>query len=358
MLSANGQDTIQNSMFVDRFLFWDVESTGRRPTKDDIISLGGVLAQLAPDKHTLIQVDTFHSYVNTPKIIPDDAIAVHHITQSMLQGQPDFPTVVTNFTAWLTKHQPEPLSRLIWVAHNGRTFDEIMLYCNMVMHRLPIDQLFQKTKTFGFLDSLRYLRSLLKKPGDQPFDQQTKRISYALKHCYTSFCSTDGSCFENAHDALADSQALFDVFCSHKISTMIRFSEMLKAVVPLKKGVEHMRACNVKIHEEEQRTIADVSPPGPSDLGPSGPPTKRHRVETRFAPVTTETTDATCRRQCLNCLLFVEPGEHRVCDVCCPSCRQFVKPGEQCKCANVLCAECKEFGHKGEHSKCQTTYGM
>jgi DNA polymerase III epsilon subunit-like protein len=174
---------------INRVAIWDVESTSNDPSSDHIISIGAVICDLDPKQGRLKKRDEFHTYVHTNKAIT--AEHVHHINKGMLQGQPDFPTAVALLTQFFRSHLPEPQARLIFVAHYGSKFDDVILYCNFIHHRLDYDQFLRDIRCYGFLDSLKFLRALFKgcPSTEGPKDPKTSRQSFALGDCFSSFCN-------------------------------------------------------------------------------------------------------------------------------------------------------------------------
>jgi DNA polymerase-3 subunit epsilon len=75
-------------------LILDTETTGLDPAKDEIIDLALVELDGTVVLNTLIQCRG---------IIPDDAIAVHGITNEMLRGQPTFPDMWQQLRPYLSR---------------------------------------------------------------------------------------------------------------------------------------------------------------------------------------------------------------------------------------------------------------
>lgn len=65
-------------------IFFDLETTGVAPTEDRIIDIA-LIAHL-PDGSE----KSFSSLVDPQKVIPPEAVAIHHITDEMVRGQPTF----------------------------------------------------------------------------------------------------------------------------------------------------------------------------------------------------------------------------------------------------------------------------
>lgn len=312
--------------FVDRFFIWDTESTSNKPTEDDIISIGGVLCKYNSAQKIFEKVAEFHTYVQTKKKIDTVAQSIHHITKADLYNQPAFPEAVEILRTFLQQYQPEGNSRLIMVAHNGSKFDDIILYCNFVQNRLNFDDFLRDIKCYGFLDTLKYFRSIFKKAPseDLPKDAKTGRVSFALGHIYTSYCGGDK--LENAHDALVDSQALFDIFNSKQVVTKIHYSEMFKSVVRKVKAVNWVKqTAGVAFQDQEHHTRMQGGGP-PSEGGHRKRKAQemlQHEDEGPIEPVFEQLREQDLeegqdpnqvKRLCMCCTTFVLVSEHKQCD--------------------------------------------
>jgi DNA polymerase III epsilon subunit-like protein len=201
------------------YIFYDVEATGLDTSSHHIISLGAVASYFQPPKTfcdvgQFIELDTFHEYVHTDQPITNSAI--HGITTQLLfdnRARP-FDQVIESFQEWILTFDPEGI---VLVAHNGRSYDDKIFYANylsLANQSLPYREWLKKCRVHGFLDSFR----LLKESKDR-FDKQHRifhpdnptKISFKLGICHYAWC---GYFFENAHNALADAQALYRIFNS------------------------------------------------------------------------------------------------------------------------------------------------
>jgi len=303
--------------FVNRFFIWDTETTSNKPTEDDIISIGGVLCNYDLITKEFTKIDEFHTYVHTNKKIDTVAQSIHHISKSDLYGQPEFPDAVALLQGFLTQYQPEKNARLILVAHNGAKFDDIILYCNFVQHRLNFDQFLKDIKCHGFLDSLKYFRLLFKGCSykELPKDPKTGRVSFALGHCYTSFCG--GTILENAHDALVDSQALFEVCNAETLKTKICSRTLFKAVVSKKKATSWVKqTAGVSFQNQEHHTRmmqANDNMDLDQEQGNGPHDDEEMKTEPIFESPAVYAGQEGDLRLCLNCMMFVRLDSHLQC---------------------------------------------
>ena len=300
-----------SDLFVNQFFFYDTESTGNKPTEDDIISVGGVLATYHSPTKRFEKLDEFHSYVDTDRKIDPLALAVHHISKSMLRGQPRFSEVVRQLRLFLLQHQTQPHTRVIFIAHNGSKFDDIILYCNFVQHNLNFDVFLHDVHCYGFLDTLKYLKVMFKDCAykDRPQDAKTGRESFALGHCFTSFCGGTG--LEGAHDALVDARALFDIFNSACVQPKINLPGLFRNVVPKLKGLKWVKqTAGVSFQTREEATLREADPEHRETRRDDAP------ADLSNVPMFDAAEDPYNQlplRLCLNCMTFVRVSEHTVC---------------------------------------------
>ena len=79
----------------DRFIAFDVETTGIEPEKDRIIEIGAVLFEGGTP------ADEFQSLIHSEVEIPEKVSAVTHITSGMLVDAPTLSIVIPELTAFL-----------------------------------------------------------------------------------------------------------------------------------------------------------------------------------------------------------------------------------------------------------------
>jgi DNA polymerase III alpha subunit (gram-positive type) len=290
------------------FMFWDVESSDKIPTESDIISLGAVICEVE-DK--FVRPHTFHEFVQTRKLINPVAEEVHHIHQSDLASAAFFPEVVEKFKKWILSHLTKfPNSKLIVCGHNSFNFDDVMLFCNFKQHRLDYDQFLVDIKVGGFMDTLQVLKMWFKdKPlSEKPQNQATSKTSFALGHCFATFC---GKPLVGAHNALTDSQALFDIFTSPRIEKMYNLHSLFAHIRPRDKHVKLLKkSAGIAFWSITDRTQAETADEIPID-----------DVPLWDDDMDTECDDTEGKRLCLNCMLMFKQSEHLVCTLGTQKCR-------------------------------------
>ena len=152
------------------FTVFDVETTGMSPAGDRIVELAALRVDCDGSERE------FHTLINPGRSIPPDVIAVHHITDEMVQGAPHFAIVGREF---LNFAEDSTL-----VAHNAH-FDLSFLQESLARTGLPL----WKNKT---MDSLRLIRTT--HPGLPSYSLQNLRARFRL----------DSDSSMQAHRAAAD----------------------------------------------------------------------------------------------------------------------------------------------------------
>lgn len=300
------------------YLFYDTETTSNTATKDDIISLGAVLTEYNYNTRQFDTIDQFHSYVFTRRRIDPAAQNIHHISPQMIQGQPTFPEAISAFRLWIKKYKKDSV-RMFLVAHNGRRFDDIILYCNFIKHKMDCEEFFNDINIQGFVDTLPLIKDLSKTMDQHelPRDPETGKVSFALGVLYRSWCG--GGELEGAHDALVDSEALVKVMNTDKVTSRLNVSMMFrKYIVRMDKGTKWIKQQAGQSFQQQEAYIrrqglghSDTSAPMEVDLDG-----KVQVVDQSlgFEDYTGEEMGAK-QRLCLNCMCFVLLTHNHQCQV-------------------------------------------
>ena len=82
----------------DTFICLDLETTGLDPRADRIIEIGAVIFNFSET------IATFESLIDPECLIPESSIAIHHITNDMVQGKPKIQEVLPNLLKFIGKH--------------------------------------------------------------------------------------------------------------------------------------------------------------------------------------------------------------------------------------------------------------
>jgi DNA polymerase III epsilon subunit family exonuclease len=127
---------------------FDVETTGLEPDREDIVELAGVKFTLERKDGKLVcrEVAQFQSLAKPTKLIPDEAMRVHKITNQMVEDAPELKNVLQGFFRFCG------LSSVL-VAHNA-AFDTAFVAKGVRKHGLVMPQ-------NPVVDSLKFVRKLL-----------------------------------------------------------------------------------------------------------------------------------------------------------------------------------------------------
>lgn len=101
-------------------IYYDTETTGVRPDKDAIVEI----AAYDPEGRR-----EFVAFVNPGMPIPQEAAAIHGITDEMVKEAPDFATVGQKFKEFCTNDA-------VLIAHNNDRFDKLFLHHEAIKHEL------------------------------------------------------------------------------------------------------------------------------------------------------------------------------------------------------------------------------
>lgn len=151
------------------FTVFDVETTGMSPVYDRIVEL----AALRIDRDG--KTSRFSSLVNPGRKIPRGVVAVHHITDEMVAGAPEFGRIAADFLEFACG------STL--VAHNAR-FDLAFLQESLARSGQPL----WEGKT---MDSLRLIRTT--HPGLPSYRLQDLRVRFRLEDAAGAVAHRAGS---------------------------------------------------------------------------------------------------------------------------------------------------------------------
>lgn len=181
---AKQKDTYLHEI-VERTIFFDTETTGFDADKGDkIVEIGCI--EIVDSRHG----DTYHTYLNPEREIPDDAIKVHGITDDQVQDERKFYQVAEEFIQFINGS--------VVVAHNAE-FDVKFINAELAeaSRRLNKD-LGQIEDYCTVVDSLREARRMM--PGKKnDLNTLAKRFNVDISN-------------RDLHGALVDSLILADVY--------------------------------------------------------------------------------------------------------------------------------------------------
>jgi len=184
----------------DVFVCVDCESTGLDPKKDRII-------EIAAAKFTLKEILEQKDALVDPKcLIPEASIAIHNITQEMVEGQPVIKDVLPEFLEFIGDH--------IIVGHN------IKYDIDIITHNAEREGISCKLNKNTSIDTLRLARLY----GESP----SNSLEQLREHFNIEF--------EGAHRALSDVVVNIGVFryLSQRFDTTGQILKTLEKPIALK----------------------------------------------------------------------------------------------------------------------------
>ena len=157
---------------------FDTESTGLNADKDDrLVEIGAYRM-----KNGMPTEESFHTYINPRRTVPQEAVNVHGLTAAFLQDKPFFEEIVDDFLAFVGD---APL-----VAHNA-IFDSGFINAELARTQMP------PIPETRFVDTLPIARKMF--PGQRvTLDSLCRKYKISLSD-------------RSLHGALVDSRLLAEV---------------------------------------------------------------------------------------------------------------------------------------------------
>jgi len=148
------------------YVVFDTETTGLSPSDgDEIVALAGIRIV----NGRLLTGETFSSLVNPRRPIPAESVAVHGITDAMVQGQPPIEQVLPQFKAFVAD--------AVLVAHNA-AFDLKCLKLKTPQTGIRFDN--------PVLDTMLLSMRLLGRDGDHSLEALAARLGVPLVDRHTA----------------------------------------------------------------------------------------------------------------------------------------------------------------------------
>jgi DNA polymerase-3 subunit epsilon len=157
-----------------RPIYYDTETSGTRPEKDRIVEIAA---------YDPFQNKSFQQLVQPGVLIPEDAIAIHGITNEMVSNAPSFAEAGKAFIEFCE-------GECVLIAHNNDSFDKLFLIHESKRHQLSLP-------SWSMIDSLKWARKY--RPDLPRHSLQFLRQIYGIAE-------------NNAHRALDDVLVLHQLF--------------------------------------------------------------------------------------------------------------------------------------------------
>lgn len=174
-----------NSTFDQRFLFFDTETTGVDPEDARIVELGAAYFEE--------RVFTEHRrmLVNPGVPIPEEASAIHHITDEIVADKPPFSEIAPAFVAHLDGSAFDREAPLIG-GYNARSYDAPLV--NIELERAGVHFSIDEARVYDPIVFVRY------------------HLRHLRHRTLSAIAEAMGVRLINAHSAVADAVATGEIF--------------------------------------------------------------------------------------------------------------------------------------------------
>ena len=122
----------------ESFICLDCETTGLNTKEDRVIEVSATRFIISKN------IETYESLIDPRVIIPEESIAIHHISQDMVEGKPTIDTILSSLFQFIGNE--------IIVGH-GIEFDLNILHEEALRHKIP-----SNLQNQTFIDTLRLAR--------------------------------------------------------------------------------------------------------------------------------------------------------------------------------------------------------
>lgn len=194
------------------YVYFDLEATGLSTWHDNITQIGAMCVRFKDGEHVV--VGNFETYVLTSRKICEKASEKTGITNEDLKDAPKTKTALMSFFDWIAKSKQDG-ENVVLVAYNGIGYDYPLLLNEMYRWDINIPRQFKTCCITFFLDPLKWARSNM---------DQCKLLRKGSGKCSFSLgdvhLAITGNTFDNAHTALADTMAMYNLCTSHEFGDM------------------------------------------------------------------------------------------------------------------------------------------
>ena len=239
-------------------VFYDLETTGLITSEVEIANLAAEVDRVWLEKVTNGTIDEpewFESLVRPNQFMPNEAIAIHGITDKDLVKAPGVKFVLEAWFEWLVNLRElyglASTFPILLVAHNGHRFDQVVLQQEMMKSELMLpadvwfgDTLFSMRNGVG-LNWMHYV-------DDPDQEMSSYPTEMSLEKLVRSVCLREG--YTQEHSAMKDVEALLDV--AHAFRWRPQLYEALWAdkqgAFSQKQLIEHVLAEEKKTKKRQQ----------------------------------------------------------------------------------------------------------
>lgn len=199
-----------------RPIYYDTETTGIRPEKDRIVEI----AAFDPFRNK-----TFTTLINPGIAIPEEATAIHGITNEMVKEAPSFAQASKDLIAFCEEE-------VVLIAHNNDSFDKHFLIHEAKRHELSLP-------SWPMIDSLKWARKY--RPDLPRHSLQFLRQMYGIAE-------------NQAH------RALDDVIVLHQVFSIMIDDLPLKTVMTLLENSPAASIDTMPFGKHQGKPLSEVPP--------------------------------------------------------------------------------------------------
>lgn len=275
------------------FVFWDLETTGIDVKCEKIVQMGAVASNGA----------RFLRLVNPERKIPPKAKAVHGISDEKVRNEPIFRDVWKDFVAFVQKVELDCGGHVgvILIGHNSFNYDDLLLTAELERIGHSVSDLSPLEVLSG--DTMVAAREAKKRGG---IDKEASiKLVELLRRC------CDGEELQNAHDALADAEAVSKIVVTPILAAFVPARPFAEATVELARRRANCGKTNPSAEDEAPKKKPRLEVPVPLDV--VGPP-KETALEKAEAPKKERKKKPPSTLRCCRCRrCFSRFFEHSIC---------------------------------------------
>lgn len=187
-------------------VFLDFEATGLSTLNDEITQIGAVGVNGEDDCNIM----EFKTYVHTSRKIHPKASEVTGITNEMLKNAPKKIDALLMMLEWI-QNSNTTKEAVVLIAYNGFRYDFKLLFNELKRVDMSPIVTLSKYSIKYFMDPFMWSKQFIDRSC--LIRKKNGSCSYKLGDIHEAVL---GKCFENAHDALADTLALYNI-CNHNL---------------------------------------------------------------------------------------------------------------------------------------------
>lgn len=170
-------------------IFIDLETTGLSPTNDEIIEICALRTDTG---------EIFNRLVKPTRIIPNESINIHHITNQLVENEQPIEIILDKFKEFCQSSYP-----ILFVGHNAWNFDIKFIKNALQKHNITL-------LPYKVLDTLGWIRH--KYPSLDSYKLSNLQKHFDIKHINTHRASDDVYCLHELMEKLRGDINYYDLW--------------------------------------------------------------------------------------------------------------------------------------------------